>query len=83
MGLSVAVALDVFVTAGLSYYLRKSKTGFSRCDQIFEHLTHISDIADSMNDIIDSLVLYTVETGIITWCVHGSCAPAQRIFMSL
>lgn len=31
MGLSAAVALDISVTLGLSYYLRKSKTGFTTC----------------------------------------------------
>ncbi|THG96426.1 hypothetical protein EW026_g5404 [Hermanssonia centrifuga] len=32
MGLSSAVALDVLITLGLSYYLRKSKTGFTGYD---------------------------------------------------
>ena len=30
MGLSSAAALDVMITVGLSYYLKKSKTGFTR-----------------------------------------------------
>ncbi|EKM49702.1 uncharacterized protein PHACADRAFT_167057 [Phanerochaete carnosa HHB-10118-sp] len=51
MGLGSAVAIDLFITLGLCYYLRQSKTGFA-----------------NMNDVLDSLVLYTVETGLAT-CV--------------
>ncbi|THH01927.1 hypothetical protein EW026_g854 [Hermanssonia centrifuga] len=72
MGLGAAVALDVFITFGLSYYLRQSKSGFS-----------------SMNEIIDSLVLYTVETGMatcVTTIVSLICwvaMPNNLIFLGL
>ncbi|KIP03353.1 hypothetical protein PHLGIDRAFT_130199 [Phlebiopsis gigantea 11061_1 CR5-6] len=72
MGLSSAVALDILITGGLCYYLRKSKSGFS-----------------SINGIIDTLVLYTVETGLAT-CITTIIAlvcwvtmPNNLIFLGL
>lgn len=49
MGLGISAVMDILIAGGLSYYLRKNKSGFSTMDQI-----------------IDSLVLYTVESGLIT-----------------
>ncbi|KAJ3556119.1 hypothetical protein NM688_g2205 [Phlebia brevispora] len=70
MGLSSAVALDAAVTIGLSYFLRKSKTGFKRHVACSYFISTYADVFSfSMNDIIDVLILYTVETGIITCAV--------------
>ncbi|KAJ3555529.1 hypothetical protein NM688_g2528 [Phlebia brevispora] len=51
MGLGSAVALDIFITAGLTYYLSKNRSSFS-----------------TMNEVVDTLILYAVETGMLT-CV--------------
>lgn len=70
MGLSSAAALDVMIMVGLCYYLRKRKSRMSTYVPIsltfFLYL--FNDIYRiRMNEIIDTLVLYTVETGAITW----------------
>ena len=76
MGLSSAVALDIIVTAALSYYLRKSKSGFSRCGQL-RASKRLSNDSRSMNQVVDTLILYTVETGSVTWYVLADCVEAS------
>lgn len=53
MGLSASAVMDVAIAVGLCYFLRKNKSGFS----------------SSMDQLIDSLVLYTVESGVVTCAV--------------
>ncbi|GJE91839.1 hypothetical protein PsYK624_079900 [Phanerochaete sordida] len=72
MGLSSAVALDITVTAAMTFYLRRNKSDFS-----------------TLNDIIDTLIVYTVQTGMITCCTTiASLAcwvsmPNNLIFLGL
>ena len=81
MGLSSAVTLDIIVTVGLSYYLRKSKSGFSRYGTIQMHsLPAFPHYLRSMNEVIDTLILYTVETGLITWCVVHEVERVVNMF---
>ncbi|OCH90516.1 hypothetical protein OBBRIDRAFT_793177 [Obba rivulosa] len=49
VGLSLGAAVDIIIAAGLCYFLRRGRTGFS-----------------SMDRIIDSITLYTVENGLLT-----------------
>lgn len=49
MGLATAAFVDILITIGLCYNLRKGRTGFS-----------------SMDKIVDSITLYTVENGLLT-----------------
>ena len=70
MGLSAAVALDVVNTTGMCYYLRENKSRFSqygsRSNLVFPELIQ-SFYWTRMNTILDTLILYTVETGATTW----------------
>ncbi|KAI0756068.1 hypothetical protein C8Q80DRAFT_1264175 [Daedaleopsis nitida] len=72
IGLSTAASLDVFITIGLCYYLRRGRTGLG-----------------SMDRIVDSITLYTVENGMLT-CLTTSVSlicwltmPTNLIFLGL
>ncbi|KAI0714566.1 hypothetical protein C8Q76DRAFT_727190 [Earliella scabrosa] len=72
IGLSTAASLDIFITAGLCYFLRRGRSGLG-----------------SMDKIIDSITLYTVENGMLT-CVTTVVSlicwltmPTNLIFLGL
>ena len=68
MGLSASAVMDVAIAVGLCYFLRKNKSGFSRYFPRIMIWIYISKQAlSSMDQLIDSLVLYTVESGVVTW----------------
>lgn len=67
VGLSSSVVVDILITASLLVILRRSRTGYSTRYLVlliprFHRLT-----CHSTDRIIDSITLYTVETGMITW----------------
>lgn len=72
MGLGAAVTLDVIIAAGMCYYLQRSKSGLSTWASLLSRPFHSSpftyDHYYRMNELLDTLVLYTVETGAMTWC---------------
>ncbi|EJF67448.1 hypothetical protein BD309DRAFT_1077320 [Dichomitus squalens] len=72
IGLSTAVSLDIFITIGLCYYLRRGRSPLS-----------------SMDRIIDTITLYTVENGMLT-CITTIASlicwvtmPTNLIFLGL
>ncbi|KAK7685661.1 hypothetical protein QCA50_011005 [Cerrena zonata] len=54
LGLCLATAADILITAALCWYLNRNRTGFS-----------------NMDSVIDSITLYTIENGLLTWWVKG------------
>lgn len=71
MGLGAAVTLDVVIAAAMCYYLQRSKSGFSTWAFLLSQLFHSSSLTYDhyyrMNELLDTLVLYTIETGAMTW----------------
>lgn len=70
MGLCFAVTLDVIITVATCYYLRKNKSGIIAYVSLLSTLVLVfipMGSKHSTNRILDTLVLYTVENGAITW----------------
>ncbi|RDX44280.1 hypothetical protein OH76DRAFT_1409235 [Lentinus brumalis] len=77
IGLSSAASLDIFITIGLCYFLRRGRTGLGRL------------VASSMDRIVDTITLYTIENGMLT-CITTVVSlicwltmPTNLIFLGL
>ena len=69
-GLSSAATVDILVTVSLVVILQRSRTGYSTRSasrSISYDLRFNFYITHSTDHIIDSIALYTIETGMITW----------------
>ena len=71
MGLSLSTAVDVLITLSLITLLQRSRTGFSTlCALYFRYYDELGKIliicGFRTDHLIDTVTLYTVETGLVT-----------------
>ena len=67
-GLSISASVDLITAISLCFYLQKRRTGFSRyvASRILLVLRVLNTYVASMDYIIDTIMVYTVETGMLT-----------------
>lgn len=72
LGLTLSTALDIMITSGLCIFLRRSRStgngnsGRYASPYSLAVLLRLTS-TDSLDHILDSMTLYTVETGLVTW----------------
>ncbi len=71
---------DILITVSLFGLLQTSRTDAERYPPIllFNSLTG-EKFSRSINAIIDSLILYTFETGSLTWCAVNISFPKTNL----
>ena len=66
-GLSISASVDLITAVSLCFYLQKRRTGFSRyVASRIPVLRILNTCVASMDYIIDTIMVYTVETGMLT-----------------
>ena len=64
-GLALSAVIDVIITTSICYYLRGSRTGYSRF-VLPSCLLQMMTIVKSMDDVVHRLLLYTINNGVLT-----------------
>ncbi|KAJ3482529.1 hypothetical protein NLI96_g6924 [Meripilus lineatus] len=92
LGLSLAVGVDVLIAVIICWYLNRRRTGFSGYawfNILAAPRLWFTSIPHSMDSIIDSITLYTIENGVLT-CVATTVSlvawitmPHNLIFLSM
>ena len=70
LAIALANLSDIIITVSLCEYLRKCKTGFERFNLISRDLCVTSDSQTITDTIIGRLIVYTINTGLLTMCVQ-------------
>lgn len=72
-GLAVAVITDVSISAALTFYLQKSRTGFRKYVVSLEFAVRCDAYELNRSDsVITKLILLTITTGTLTTLVQSS-----------
>jgi hypothetical protein len=66
MGLTASLIVDMLITASLFHYLGLGRTISTACVIPFSLLNTVF-INSSLDAVIDSVLMYTLESGALTW----------------
>jgi len=80
LGLTLSSAVDMIITFGMCFYLQESRRGFGTWVSFtdFAPYTTPTRLQPRMDEVLDSIIIYTINNGTLTWLVPSVVSNCRR-----